>query len=74
MTKRNAPKRGAGTATPAPAAIAAPPVHTSAQAGPPWPRDEYTGLGGRYIRDPATGQRTRVPPEAQAPGTDTAAA
>lgn len=22
-----------------------------------WPRDEYTGLGGEYVRDPATGER-----------------
>jgi hypothetical protein len=47
-------------------------VHTSAQpkkaekpphhrASTPAPRDEFTGQGGRYVRDPATGIRTKVP-------------
>lgn len=50
--------------TPAVASAPAPvpqPVQTPA-------RDEYTGLGGTYVRDPATGQRARLqPPEAPGP-------
>ena len=26
------------------------------------PRDEHTGKGGSYVRDPATGERRRVAP------------
>ncbi|WP_143093202.1 hypothetical protein [Polaromonas sp. OV174] len=37
-------------------------MQTSAhQPTPPHPRDAHTGEGGRYVRDPATGIRTRVP-------------
>lgn len=28
-----------------------------------WPADEFTGLGGSYVRDPFTGVRSRVMPE-----------
>lgn len=56
MTKR--------TATPAASAAAPvppPTVQTPA-------RDEYTGIGGTYVRDPVTGKRARYqPPEAPAP-------
>lgn len=31
------------------------------------PRDEYTGIGGSYIRDPLTGKRTPAPAEPPAP-------
>lgn len=27
-----------------------------------WPADEFTGLGGSYVRDPITGVRTRAEP------------
>lgn len=31
-------------------------------------RDEFTGLGGQYVRDPQTGLRTRLKPESQPAG------
>lgn len=68
--QRPAAPAAAGAAASAPQASTAPAVHTYA----PHPRDEFTGLGGSYLRDPVTGVRTRVPPEAPAAGTDTAAA
>jgi hypothetical protein len=27
-----------------------------------WPADEFTGVGGSYVRDPFTGRRSRVEP------------
>lgn len=61
------------TPTAAPAAAEADGVHTRAQPTetkpakpahhqptPPRPRDAHTGLGGSYVRDPATGERRRV--------------
>ena len=33
-----------------------------------WPVDEFTGLGGSYVRDPFTGVRSRVAPEPELPG------
>lgn len=30
-----------------------------------WPADEFTGLGGDYVRDPFTGVRSRVEPPAE---------
>lgn len=30
-----------------------------------WPADEFTGVGGSYVRDPVTGLRSRVEPAAQ---------
>lgn len=74
MSKRTAALAAAGAAAPAPQSPTATAVHTSAQPTAPRPRDEYTGIGGNYTRDPVTGKRTRVPPEAPAAGTDTAAA
>ena len=31
-----------------------------------WPADEFTGIGGQYVRDPLTGKRSKAPevPEA----------
>lgn len=78
MTKRPAANAGAGTAAPAsdttePSTDST--VHARAQApAASHPRDEFTGLGGSYMRDPVSGVRTRVPPEAPAEGEDTAAA
>lgn len=45
--------------SPAPAAThsADAAVHTPAPPTAEWPRDEYTGLGGQYVRDPVTGVR-----------------
>ena len=77
----------ARTAHPAEASAAAPasePVHTSAQPTNPTAakpdhhlptalpeRDEFTGKGGDYARDPITGVRTRVPaPPAPVPAAD----
>lgn len=68
MTKRTAATAGAGTAAPAPETKDTT-VHTCAH-----PRDEFTGIGGTYTRDPLTGVRTRVLPAAPADGADTAAA
>lgn len=72
MSKRLAHNEAAEAAAPAPAAPT--PATTD------WPRDEFTGIGGDYIRDPITGLRTPapkapapVPPAAPAAG-DTAAA
>lgn len=69
MTKRNAAIAATAGAAASTSGTPATPVHTCAH-----PRDEFTGQGGSYIRDPATGVRTRVPPEAPAEGSDTAAA
>lgn len=71
-------------AAPAEASAAAPasvPVHTSAQDAKPAhhqptprpPRDQYTGRGGTYARNPATGERTPVTPAAE-PGESAAPA
>lgn len=78
-----ADKAEAGAA--APASTTDTLVHTYAQHKPAKPahhlpterrpRDQYTGKGGTYTRDPQTGERTPVQPEAdQAPGDDTPAA
>lgn len=32
-----------------------------------WPADEFTGLGGRYVRDPQTGVRRRAEPAPETP-------
>ena len=70
------------TATPAAAGAAAPVAPPTAGKAtkpahhhptPPRPRDEYTGKGGTYTRDPATGQRTPVKPAAPTAGADTPA-
>ena len=81
--KATAPGADAGAAAPATTSTAAP-VHTSAQKAPKAnplhqptprrPRDEHTGMGGTYTRDPETGQRTPVKPAAPADGEDTATA
>lgn len=43
------------------APVSIPVVQTSAQpALPVHSRDEFTGIGGTYVRDPVTGLRTRV--------------
>ncbi|WP_290906219.1 hypothetical protein [Aquabacterium sp.] len=38
-----------------------------------WPRDEYTGIGGNYVRDPFTGIRRPADDTATAPAADTPA-
>jgi hypothetical protein len=30
-----------------------------------WPADEFTGVGGNYVRDAVTGRRTRAEPVAE---------
>lgn len=30
-----------------------------------WPADEFTGLDGRFVRDPYTGLRSRAPDDEQ---------
>lgn len=76
--KRTVPGTEAGTAAPptpdaatneAPAPAEASKPHSLIT--PPRERDELTGKGGTYMRDPATGKRTLVPPEpAAATATD----
>lgn len=70
MAKSTAAPAGAGAAAPAPAPKKAEkPAHH--QPTPPRPRDEFTGQGGTYVRDPKTGERTKVePPAADAPAAD----
>ena len=77
MTKKaTAPGAEAGAAASAPAAKASKPAHHLPTQR--CPRDEFTGLGGTYTRNPETGERTKVPPPAEAPavagGEDTAEA
>lgn len=31
-----------------------------------WPADQYTGVGGSYVRDPVTGLRSPAPSQAEA--------
>lgn len=62
MSKRTAVSAEAGAA--APASVA--PTKSAAPAVQVWPPDQYTGIGGTYIRDPITGVRTPVKPEATA--------
>jgi hypothetical protein len=38
-----------------------------------WPPDEFTGLGGNYVRDPYTGIRRPAEEPAEDPATDPAA-
>lgn len=69
MKKATAPSAEAGAAAPAPKAN---PLH---QPTPRRPRDQFTGQGGTYARDPITGERTPVsPPASPAEGADTATA
>jgi hypothetical protein len=74
MSKRaTAPAAEAGAAAPATVpAKAAKPAHHQPTA--PRPRDQYTGKGGTYQRDPVTGERTPVTPVAPAAGDDAPAA
>ena len=75
MAKSTAASAAAGAAapvaTPNPTKPTKPAHHLPT---PPRARDEFTGLGGTYTRDPATGKRTRVPPPAPAEGDDNTAA
>jgi hypothetical protein len=38
-----------------------------------WPRDEFTGQAGRFVRDPFTGIRSRAAEPAPAPAATTPA-
>ena len=70
--KRTVPGTEAGTAAPATTNAAPAPAGASKAnplITPPRQRDEQTGKGGTYMRDPDTGKRTLVPPE---PAADTA--
>ncbi len=69
MTKKATAPRAAASAA-APAASAKPKLH---QPTPRRPRDEYTGIGGQYKRDPATGKRVPVAPPADPAATPAAA-
>lgn len=72
MAKSTAAPAAAGAAAPvATPKPTKPPHHLPT---PPRARDEFTGIGGTYMRDPATGKRTRVPPPAEAEGDDNTAA
>ena len=58
---RTAPSAEAGTAAPAT------PSKPTSLLTPPRERDEMTGKGGTYVRDPATGKRTQQAPEPSTP-------
>lgn len=45
----------------APAAVAEPVPMAEPEGG--WPADEFTGLGGSFVRDPYTGIRRPAEPE-----------
>ncbi|HEY1102983.1 MAG TPA: hypothetical protein VGE70_06110 [Burkholderiaceae bacterium] len=45
----------------APAAPAAPERQPMAMPKGGWPPDEFSGIGGEFIRDPYTGKRSRKP-------------
>ena len=71
MSKRTAVTAEAGAVASTSDAPVTPTVHPEAG----WPPDEFTGIGGTYVRDPVTGVRTPVKPEAPvAPDSDTPAA
>lgn len=72
MAKSTAAPAAAGAAAPVATPKATKPAHHLPT--PPRARDEFTGIGGTYMRDPATGKRTRVPPPAEAEGDDNTAA
>lgn len=72
MAKSTAAPAAAGAAAPVATPKATKPAHHLPT--PPRARDEFTGIGGTYMRDPATGVRTRVPPPAPAEGDDNTAA
>ncbi|MCT6721665.1 hypothetical protein [Acidovorax sp. K2F] len=72
MAKSTAAPAAAGAAAPVATPKATKPAHHLPT--PPRARDEFTGIGGTYMRDPATGVRTRVPPPAAAEGDDNTAA
>ncbi len=75
MAKSTAAPAAAGAAAPVATPKATKPAHHLPT--PPRARDAYTGLGGTYTRDPATGKRTPVKPAAApaaAGADDTAAA
>ena len=58
---RTAPSAEAGTTAPAT------PSKPTSLLTPPRERDEMTGKGGTYVRDPATGKRTLQAPEPTTP-------
>jgi len=68
MAKSTAAPAAAGAAAPVTTTATKPakPAHHLPTA--PRPRDQYTGKGGTYTRDPDTGQRTPVTPVAPAAG------
>lgn len=61
MVLGEGPVRAAGEA----ATDAAPvgPVRVKPVPEPVWPVDEFTGVGGRYVRDPVTGVRRPADPD-----------
>ena len=60
MSKRTAVTAEAGAAASTSDAPVTPTVHPEGG----WPPDEFTGIGGTYVRDPVTGVRTPVKSEA----------
>lgn len=72
MAKSTAAPAAAGAAAPVATPKPTKPAHHLPT--PPRARDEFTGIGGTYKRDPITGVRTRVPPPAPAEGDDNTAA
>jgi hypothetical protein len=58
---------GSDTKTSAPASTAAPAPTPMPEPAGGWPRDEFTGQAGRFVRDPFTGIRSRADEPATAP-------
>lgn len=46
-------------------------MSTPIEPGSPAIYDEFTGIGGRYVRDPETGTRQPAPPEDAPPAEET---
>ncbi len=55
------------------AAAAAPAPRPMPEPAGGWPRDEFTGCAGRFVRDPFTGIRRRADEPAAAPAATTPA-
>lgn len=53
----SAPQEAVHTSAPAPVQRTKQPKPAHHQPSTLHPRDEHSGKGGRYVRDPATGQR-----------------
>lgn len=65
-TKRTPTVAVQGSTTPAPTDATTAQTPAPPEPAATHPRDEYTGLGGVYVRDPVTGVRTPLPTDTDA--------